>query len=137
MANNLKERLIEHESYERFPYSCTADKLTIGVGHNLTDRGLPDHIIDQLLNWDIEIAIDDLEDLDQNWASYSRNRQDALIELSFVLGKSRLSEFKNMWAAIKAETPDWEEAAAQVLDSKFASQVGKRAETIADLLRNG
>ncbi|MAA66777.1 MAG: lysozyme [Alteromonadaceae bacterium] len=137
MASRLRERLIEHESYEKYPYSCSAEKLTIGVGHNLTDRGLPDHIIDQLLNWDIEIAIDDLEDLDPNWASYSTNRQDALIELSFALGKPNLTLFKKMWAAIKQETPDWEEAAAQLLDSKFATQVGKRAHTLADLLRSG
>ena len=133
----LKSRLIEHEGYKTHPYTCTAGKVTIGVGHNLTDRGLPDFIIDKLLDYDIEIATEDLSVLDPNWQSYSGARQQALVELSFIMGRGRLSGFQLMWAAIKRDEPDWNEAAAQLLDSKFATQVGQRAQTLADLLRNG
>ena len=50
-------RLIEdHEGRRSHIYTDTVGKLTIGVGRNLTDRGLSDDEIDYLLANDIKIA---------------------------------------------------------------------------------
>ena len=37
---SLENQLIDHEGLELKPYQCTADKLTIGVGRNIEDRGI-------------------------------------------------------------------------------------------------
>jgi len=132
---SLRESLIDHEGYETHPYTDTAGKITIGVGHNLTDNGLPDHIIDLLLDWDIDQARRELDRIHPQWREYTPNRKDALVELVFNMGAPKLLTFKKMWAAIEAE--DWAEAAVQLLDSRYAQQVGMRAHVIADQLEDG
>ena len=57
----------------------------------------------------------------------------ALVNMLFNLGWPRLSGFKKMLAALEAD--DFELAADEALDSKWARQVGDRAERIADLFR--
>lgn len=135
---SLAERLKRHEGYETFPYPDPVkgyDAITIGVGHNLSANGLPDFIIDQLLDYDIGVARNELDRIHPEWRSYSPNRKDALTELMFIMGAPTLLSFKRMWGYIK--TGDWAEAAVELLDSRFAEQVGQRAHTIADLLEDG
>ena len=132
---NLEQRITLHEGRRALPYKDTEGKLTIGVGHNLTDNGLPDHIIDLLLEWDIDMARRELDRIHPGWRNYSPNRKDCLVELMFNMGAPSLLTFKKMWAAIERE--DWAEAAAQLLDSKWAVQVGpNRSATLADLLED-
>ena len=52
----LRDLLERHEGRRAFPYLDTVGKLTIGVGRNLSDRGLSEDEIDLLLASDIAIA---------------------------------------------------------------------------------
>ena len=63
MLNLLKlaDQLIHHEGMECFPYVDTVGKTTIGVGRNLTDRGLSQDECRYLLANDIEISISELK----------------------------------------------------------------------------
>ena len=54
--------------------------------------------------------------------------------MAFNLGWPRLSRFKNMIEALKAG--DYGRAADEALDSKWADQVGTRAERIATVYRS-
>ena len=133
---SLEERLRRHEGEEQFPYTDTQGKITIGVGHNLTDNGLPDHIIEALFQWDIGIARNELDRIHPNWRGYTPKRRDCLVELVFNMGAPTLQTFVKMWAAIEAE--DWPEAAAELLNSRWAVQVGpRRSATLADMLEDG
>ena len=40
MLNKLRDMLKRHEGKRRYPYRCTAGKLTIAYGRNLEDKGL-------------------------------------------------------------------------------------------------
>lgn len=132
----LEERLRLHEGYEQYPYTDTKGKITIGVGHNLTDNGLPEHIIQALLDYDIQIAREELDRVHPDWRGYTSKRRDCLVELMFNMGAPSLLTFKKMWAAIERE--DWPEAALELLDSRWAEQVGPhRAAKLADLLEDG
>lgn len=132
----LDERLRQHEGCESHPYTCPAGKITIGVGHNLTDNGLPDHIIEQILWHDIDVCRKELDRVHPAWRGYTSNRRDCLVELMFNMGWPALSTFVLMWGAI--DRGDWSEAAAQLLDSRWAVQVGPtRASRLADLLEDG
>jgi lysozyme len=58
-----------------------------------------------------------------------------MIDMTFNLGLTRLLYFKKMIAAINAR--DYTEASKQMLDSRWARQVGNRASTLAKMMANG
>jgi len=135
--NELIEQLRLHEGVRSKVYLCSEGFETIGVGRNVSESGigLSDDEIAYLLANDIarcekEIAerFDWFDDLDPV-------RQDALVDMAFNLGISRLSQFQNMIAALAEERFD--DAAAEALDSRWARQVGQRAQTVAAMIRTG
>jgi lysozyme len=130
----LEERITKHEGRMKMPYEDSEGNLTIGVGHNLDSRGLPEHIIDELLRYDIQESRDELDRIYPDWRHWSNDRRDAMTELMFNMGAPALLTFVKMWAAIRRD--DWETAADELLDSKWAKQVGpNRSTTLAELLR--
>lgn len=133
--DSLIEQLVDHEGLELFPYEDTLGIITIGVGRNLEERGISEDEAFYLLSNDIEVIWDELikqhpivEDLDDQ-------RQMVLLDMAFNMGVPRLGKFKKMWAAI--EEGDMNEASKQALDSRWADQVGRRAETLAERLISG
>ena len=129
----VRKRLIEHEGIKLKPDHCTAGKLTIGVGRNLDDRGISQATATQMLEEDIEIVLDELKRALPFWEKLKWNYKEALVDLAFNMGVPRLMMFKRMLSAIEADEPD--KAAEELLDSRYASQVGVRASNIAALLR--
>jgi lysozyme len=59
--------------------------------------------------------------------------QEALVNLSFNMGIPRLMQFKKTLALLREG--DFESAADELLDSRYAEQVGRRALEIADMIR--
>jgi len=123
----------QHEGRRAFPYRDTVGKLTIGVGRNLTDRGLSDDEITFLLMNDMHLARQICVNLFANFASLSPDRQAGLLSMAFNLGGPRLKKIRKMRAAIMAD--DWQQAADEALMSKWARQLPARAAEIAGLLR--
>ena len=119
------------------PYKCTAGKITIGVGRNLTDKGISEYEATIMLDSDIADAETDLRRIFtyEEFDTLSFNRKMALTDLSFNLGITSLLKFKRYIAAIKVK--DWEEAALQLKDSNYYKQVTSRAEKNMDLIRKG
>jgi lysozyme len=69
------------------------------------------------------------------WARLNEARRAVLTDMAFNIGPARLRGFVKMLAAIR--TGDWTEAAAQMLDSAYARQVKRRAQTNAKTLLTG
>lgn len=132
---SLREQLIRHEGMELFPYEDTEGVLTIGVGRNLQDVGLSKGEALFLLDNDIARAYSDLVRVFPIVTSLSDARIGVLANMSFNLGVTRLRGFKRMWAAI--EDNNFETAAAEMLDSKWATQVGARADELANTMLEG
>ena len=65
----------------------------------------------------------------------STARKDAILQMAYNLGMGGLFEFKRMLQALRDK--NYPLAADEALDSKWAKQVGSRAERIADLIRQG
>ena len=40
MLDKAKEMLLRHEGLRTYPYKCSEDKLTIGIGRNLEANGI-------------------------------------------------------------------------------------------------
>ena len=131
----LQKRLSLDEGVRAKPYRCTAGKLTIGIGRNLDDRGLSEQEIKYLFLNDVTLSVEECRRLLPTFNSLSDVRQEVLVNMMFNLGYSRLSQFKKFLAAIGRE--DWSDAAVQMLDSKWATQVGARATRLATAMRTG
>lgn len=135
VMETLEKQLIRHEGYRQFPYKCSAGKLTIGVGRNIEERGMSRDEALYLLHNDIEICKQELNLLFPIVKVLNAARYNVLINMCFNIGINRLSQFKRMWAALAVG--DYAEASKQMLDSKWANQVGKRADELAEIMRMG
>lgn len=130
----LRAQLSTHEGRKLKPYVDTVGKVTIGVGRNLTDRGITDAECDLLLDNDIQFA--ELFAQSYDWyATLSEARQAVILDMEFNLGPTRFAGFKKMIAAI--ETKDWDGAAREMESSRWAEQVGGRAQHLAIMMRSG
>ncbi len=145
----IPEFITKHEGRRKKPYKCTAGKNTIGVGWNFDDNPLPPHIanylknygeitdemIDLLLQMSIARADADCRVLFPDFDNFSENRKMALTDFVFQLGLVRASKFVNSIHMIN--TGQWEEAAQNMLASKWAEQVPKRATEVTNLIERG
>lgn len=138
MREKLISMLKQHEGVETHAYKCSENKITIGVGRNIDESGglgLSDDEVDYLLQNDIDRVISELDSEYEWFAALDDVRQDAMVDISFNLGQTRLRAFKNALAAMAKS--DWDEAADQFMDSRWSGQVGKRAEHLTDMIRSG
>ena len=135
MFLNLVSMLKRHEGFRGKPYHCTAGKLTVGYGRNLDDVGVTEVEAEFLLKVDTLRATDSAGDIFPSILSYTENRQIAIINMIFNLGKTRFKGFLKMIDAINRG--DWESAADEAVDSRWYKQVGARAVELVNLLREG
>jgi lysozyme len=131
----LRASLLLHEGLRLKPYTDTVGKLSIGIGRNLDDVGISEKEAYAMLEADIAKCVQELHRAIPNWQKHNSARQNVLVELVFNLGMPRLQGFKKFLAALDAQ--NYPLAAAELMNSKWATQVGKRAETLAEQMRNG
>jgi lysozyme len=124
-----------HEGERLKPYRCTAGKLTIGVGRNLEDRGISREESAMLLANDIANEERELLRALPWVAKLDEVRQRVLLDMSFNLGLVGLLGFKRTLSTIEAG--DYQAAATMMLDSKWAKQVGQRAERLSRMMATG
>ena len=131
-----QQQLKTDEGLRLKPYHCTAGALTVGYGRNLDDVGITEAEADIMLRADIEIAERGAQALvGHAWDELSPARQAVLINMTFNLGRTRLAAFKNFLAALSVA--DYDTAADEMLDSRWARQVGDRATRLSDVMRRG
>jgi len=132
----VAEQLLVDEGLRLKPYRCTAGKLTIGVGRNLDGRGISE--TEALLLLDNDIG-DCWTRLSANlpWlADAPEGVQEVLVNMAFNLGVEGLLGFSTALGHLQARR--YAEAARAMLASKWARQVGKRAERLAErVLKEG
>lgn len=131
----LAAQLTVDEGKRGLIYQDTVGKWTGGVGRNLSDRPFFDDEIALMLRNDIELVEQDLDRALPWWRQLSEARQNVLANMAFNLGIARLLGFVNTLDLIRAGR--WDAAAAEMLNSKWAKQVGKRAERLAATMRKG
>ena len=132
------EMLRLHEGVETHAYKCTADKITIGVGRNIDPAGgigLTDDEIDYLLSGDVKRVQVELINTFTWFSELDEVRKDAMTDICFNIGLPRLLKFEKSLAAMSIG--DYDRAADEFLDSRWANQVGARAITITDMIRSG
>lgn len=130
---DVRDDLKRDEGLRLKPYRDTVGKLTIGYGRNLDDVGITEDEAEYMLEGDIEHVLEQLDRTLPWWNDLNESRKRALVNMAFNLGIGGLLKFKKMLAALKAG--DYEHAAVEALDSRWAKQVGQRADRIAELLK--
>jgi lysozyme len=137
MMQRLRDMIKRHEGVESHVYKDHLGLETIGVGRCIAPNslGLSDDEIDYLLDNDIVRCIKELTRALPWFSSLDDVRTEALIDLCFNLGLTRLLGFKKALAAMAIS--DWETAKVELLDSRWATQVGNRAQEIAEMIRTG
>lgn len=131
----MRSELIRDEAMMLKPYRDTVGKLSIGVGRNLDDVGISQVEAAHLLDADIQRTADALDKALPWWRGLDEVRQRVLLNMAFNMGVSGLLGFKHTLADVRAGNYDF--AAAGMLESKWAQQVGQRAQRLADMMVQG
>ena len=152
----LMEKLIAHEGLRLQVYEDSLGIATIGIGRNLEDRGItPEELewmdipnMDTIYQYGISeadamyLAQNDVQIVEEELLrshpcveNIDAVRQLVLVDMAFNMGVPRLGKFKKMWAAIHEN--NFEEAAKEMLDSRWANQVKSRATKLAHAMHTG
>lgn len=131
----LVSTLSRHEGIRRFPYKDSEGIWTIGVGRNLEDRGLSAEEIEFLLSNDIAIAHGECLNNVDGFRELNGPRQEVVVNMVFNLGWPRFRTFRLFRHFLYVQ--DYDRAAEEMLDSKWAEQVGRRARELAVVMRTG
>ena len=115
------------------PYldTATPPRLTIGIGRNLTDRGISRDEAQVLLQNDIDECLADLEPLPW-FQALSDIRQRVICAMRFNVGMKGLLTFEKMiW---HLERGRYTSAAREMIESRWAKQVKSRADRLAVMM---
>ena len=155
-TEHFLDKLIHHEGMVLTVYEDSLGIETIGIGRNLKDRGITKEELDymDIPNMDIVyqhgiteadaryLALNDIRIVENELCRVHKcvenldsARQLILMDMAYNMGVPRLCKFVKMWNAIYEERFDI--AAMEMLDSRWAKQVGSRAVKLSDAMRAG
>ena len=119
-------------------YKCSAGYWTLGIGRNVDVNGglgLSDDEVDYLLENDIARVIKELS-LAYSWFNDLDDvRRDAMIDISFNLGATKLRKF--VLALDAMEKADYKSASEEFLDSEWSRTVKGRSVELASMIATG
>lgn len=137
MQSKYIEMTKNFEGLRLKPYKCTAGKLTIGYGRNLTDVGISKTEANYLFQADFAKAIQEATQLCEEYGIDSEGlleqRFFVLVDMVFNLGINGTRKFKKMLTALKKGL--YSDAAEEMLNSNWAKQVGNRAVILSALMK--
>lgn len=134
---NMEAELIKEEGLVLSCYKDSKGNWTAGVGHLLkTDIGnISLKLAGEWLAEDIKIATEDCLKVVPYFSEMNEERQYAMISMMFNLGRTKFTAFKKMLSALSEK--DFVKASQEMLDSKWHSDVKKRAEKLAKIIEKG
>ena len=132
----LRQEIEADEGVKYETYHCSEGHLTGGIGHLITEwdeeiyagpvgTAIPEEQVKDWFERDVQRAINDCISLFDNFDALPEDIQHVLTNMSFQLGRPRLSKFKKMIAAVHEE--DYREMATQMEDSRWHKQTTNRA----------
>jgi lysozyme len=132
MTRDGIEQLRRHEGFRTHAYKCSEGKITIGYGRNIDEDGGPGISkaeAEFLLANDVATYEASVKARIPLYADLDPVRQDILVNMAFNMGVDGLMKFRKMLKAIAQQ--DWEKAGREMLDSRWARQVGYRSEELS------
>lgn len=115
------------------PYHCPAGYLTIGFGRNLDTKGITELEAELMLLNDINDVQNQLDSMLPWWREINESSQRVLLDMCFNLGMKGLLKFEKMLGLLRAK--QYNAAASELINSKYAKQVGARAQRNYNMMR--
>jgi len=136
----LIETLKRHEGVKAHAYKDQFGTWHIGAGRNIHPEGanqgvgLSEEEIDFMLSNDIARTIQELSS-EYPWFNSLEEgaRRDGIINMHFNLGRYRFAKFVKAIGHMEAE--NYDKAAAEFLDSRWAKQVKGRSLEVTDMIK--
>ncbi len=129
-----KKLISQQEGRKSFPYTDTTGHLTIGIGRNLTTKGLSSDEIDYLFQNDINEVIQEITKIYSGFQSLSEARQAVLCSMAINMGIGGVMSFRQMFLSL--ENQNYKGAAEAMLNSLWARQVPSRAQQLSYIMEN-
>ena len=140
------ERLMQSvkapEGYRNRVYLDSLGKRTVGVGHLCVEdhwednREYSEEMLMKVLKDDLKNAIEGAEELCSDCPDLDDLAKEIIVEMIFQLGKTGVSKFRNFWKALRLDPPDYDTAATEMLDSRWAKQTPGRAKEMSGHMRS-
>lgn len=131
----LIESLERHEGFRDKAYQDSEGIWTIGYGTNLQVLKIDEQLARRLMLDSVEDAASAARRFPEYHRMDTDARRNVFIEMVYNMGPSRVARFQKMLLAIREK--DFDRAATEMLDSKWARQVGVRATRLSELMRHG
>ena len=144
---NIEQLRKELERDEGVKYEVYLDHLgypTFGIGHLITDDDpecgasvgtkVDSERVQEAFEADVESVLSDCERLYVQFEHLPEEVQLIVANMMFNMGYTRLSKFKGMKRGVDAR--DWNQAADEMIDSKWYNQVTRRADRLVVRMRS-
>ena len=144
---NIEQLRKELERDEGVKYEIYLDHLgypTFGIGHLITDDDpecgasvgtkVDSDRVQEAFETDVESVLSDCERLYVQFEHLPEEAQLIIANMMFNMGYTRLSKFKGMKRGVDAR--DWNQAADEMIDSRWYNQVTNRADRLVVRMRS-
>jgi lysozyme len=138
----LREQLKVDEGVKYEIYKDHLGYPTFGIGHLITEddpeHGEPDGTeisedrVNEIFESDVAKFVSEAKILFPDLDELPDVAQQVIVNMAFNMGRPRLSKFKNFIAGVNDR--DWVRAAEEMMDSRWADQVGARATRLRNLI---
>jgi lysozyme len=138
----LREQLKVDEGVKYEIYKDHLGYPTFGIGHLITEddpeHGEPDGTeisedrVNEVFESDVATFVSESKILFPDLDELPDVAQQVIVNMAFNMGRPRLSKFKNFIAGVNDR--DWTRAAEEMMDSRWADQVGARATRLRNLI---
>lgn len=133
-----REIIAKEEGWRDQPYYDTEGYPTVGYGFKIGDQGdkLPKFVLPRPAGdaWLDALILSIEHAMDSKIGSLNEDRAAVIVSMCYQMGIHGVLGFNRMWAAI--ERQDWNEAADEMLDSRWARQTPERAQRHAQVMRD-
>ena len=117
---------------------------TFGIGHLVVEHDaeygkevgtyVPENRVIKVFEQDIETVLSDCNRLYEDFEDLPEEAQRVIANMMFIMGYPRLSKFEGMKSGVDAR--DWNQAADEMVDSRWYYQVINRANRLVERMRN-
>jgi GH24 family phage-related lysozyme (muramidase) len=122
----------DHLGYDTFGIGHLVVKEDAEFGQSVGTKVSEDRV-NEVFEKDVQKMIKEAKILFPNFDSLPEEAQQVIVNMTFNMGRPRLSNFKKFIAYINESK--WEEASKEMLNSAWAKQVGKRAQRLSDRIK--
>ena len=140
--DQLREQLKIDEGVKYEIYNDHLGYATFGIGHLVVEgdeeHGKPigtpisEERVNSVFDSDVATYVTEAKKVVPNLDTLPEEAQEVIVNMCFNMGAPRLSKFKKFIGGVNSG--DWNTAAVEMMDSRWADQVGARATRLRNLI---